>query len=198
MQNKLLKLLLKYDRRTSTNCLHHEMSILQLNDMHTVKVLSFVNECRSCRIPAIFFDYYKVRETRRELRNNRTLDIPWARTDLGQSRCDIEGARFWNMNFDTVKSLLHKKSFRKRITKYVVSKYIWLIRLHCVFSFIIYNFHSHWEYIYWTNVYLYHLQNVYFILAFPHEMFSPQCQFFAWIKRCCVPSVQSVARPLLL
>ena len=174
MQNKLLKLLLKYDRRTPTNFLHHVLSILQLNDMHMVKVLSFVNECRSGRIPDIFLDYYKVRETERELKNNRTLDIPWARTDLGQSRCDIKGARLWNMYFDTVNPLLNKKSFRKRITKYFVSKYIWLIRPHCVsLCFIIYNFHSHCEYMYWANVYLYHLQNVYFILPFPHEMYNP-------------------------
>ena len=137
MQNKLPKLLLKYDRRTPTNFLHHVMSILQLNDMHIVKVLSFVNECRSGRIPDIFLDYYKVRETRLELRNNRTLNIPWARTDLGLSRCDIKGARLWNMYFDTVNPLLRKKSFRKRITKYFVSKYIWLIHPHCVSSFII-------------------------------------------------------------
>ena len=40
MQNKLLKLVLKYDRRTPTIFLHHVLSILQLNDMHMVKVLS--------------------------------------------------------------------------------------------------------------------------------------------------------------
>ena len=84
-----------------------------------------------------FLDYYKDRETEHELRNNRTLDIPWARTVLGQSRCDIKGARLWNMYFDTVNPLLHRKSFRKHITKYFVSKYIWLIRHHCVSSFII-------------------------------------------------------------
>ena len=39
--------------------------------------------------------------------------------------------------FYSVNSLLYKKSFRKRITKYIVSKYIWLIRPHCVSSFII-------------------------------------------------------------
>ena len=83
MQNKLLELHLKYHRRTSTHFLHHVMLISQLNDMHIVKVLSFVNECRSGRIPNIFLDYYKVRETGLDLRNNRTLDIPWARNQSG-------------------------------------------------------------------------------------------------------------------
>ena len=128
---------MKYDRRTPTIFLHQILSILQLHDIHVVKVLSFVNECRSGRIPNIFLDYYQVRETEHELRNNRTLDILWANTDLGQSRCDIKGARLWNMYFDTVNPLLHRKSFRKRITKYFVSKYIWFISRHCVSSFII-------------------------------------------------------------
>ena len=124
-----------FDRRTPTNFLHHVMSILQLNDKHIVKVLSFVNECRSDKIPDIFLDYYKVRETGQEIRNNRKLDILWTRTDLGLTHRDIKGARLWNMNFDTVNPLLRKKSFRKSITKYFVSKYIWLIRPQCVSSF---------------------------------------------------------------
>ena len=117
MKTKLSKLLLKYDRCTPMNFLQHVMSILQLNDMHIDKVLSFVNECRSGRIPDILLDYYKVRETGLELRNHRT----WARIDLGLSRCDIKGARLWNMYFDTVNPLLHKKSCRNRITKYFIS-----------------------------------------------------------------------------
>ena len=64
--------------------------------------------------------------------------------------------------------------------------------------FIIYNFHSHWECMYWTNVYLYHLQNGYFILPFLHEMYTSKCKFFACMTICYVPSVQSVTRLLLL
>ena len=44
MQNKLLKLLLKWDRRTPTDLVHYHLSILKINDMHTAKILSFVNE----------------------------------------------------------------------------------------------------------------------------------------------------------
>ena len=49
MQNKLLKLLLKWDRRTPTDLVHQRLSILKIDDVHIAKVLSFVNECRSCR-----------------------------------------------------------------------------------------------------------------------------------------------------
>ena len=43
IQNKLLKLLLNFDRRTSTNELHHQLSLLKVVDIHNVNVLSFVN-----------------------------------------------------------------------------------------------------------------------------------------------------------
>ena len=71
------------------------VSILKIDDGHIVKVLSFVNECRSCRVPEMFVNYYKIRETGLNLRNRSSLDIPWARTDLGLSRCDTKGARLW-------------------------------------------------------------------------------------------------------
>ena len=161
-----------------------------------VKVLSFVNECRSGRNPDIFLDYYKVRETEHEPRNNRTLDIPWARTDLGQSRCDIKGARLWNMYFDTVNPLLHRKSFRKRITKYFVSKCIWLIWPHCVLSFIISTATE--------NICIEQM-----CICTIYKMYASYCHFLtrciihspnfsAWMTRCYVPSVQSVACLLLL
>ena len=54
MQNKLLKSLLKWDRRTPTDHVHYHLSILKINDMHTAKILSFVNEYRSGRVPDIF------------------------------------------------------------------------------------------------------------------------------------------------
>ena len=62
MQNKLLKLLLKLDYRTSTNLLHHNMTLLKIADFHTVNILSFVNECRAGRYSDIFKNYFTVLE----------------------------------------------------------------------------------------------------------------------------------------
>ena len=123
MQNKLLKLLLKWDRRTPTDLVHQRLSILKIDDVHIAKVLSFVNECRSCRVPEMFVNYYKTRETGLNLRNRSSLDIPWARTDLGLSRCDIKGARLWNNHLQTTSQLLYKKSFHKQISKFLTRKY---------------------------------------------------------------------------
>ena len=51
IQNKLLKLLLNFDHRMSTNEIHQQLSLLKVVDIHTVNVLSFVNECRCGRCP---------------------------------------------------------------------------------------------------------------------------------------------------
>ena len=49
----------------------------------------------------MFVNYYKIWETGFNLQNRRSLDIPWARTDMGLSRCDIKGARLWNQYLQT-------------------------------------------------------------------------------------------------
>ena len=123
MQNKLLHLLLKWDRRTPTDLVHQRLSILKIDDVHIAKVLSFVNECRSCRVPEMFVKYYKTREIGLNLRNRSSLDTPWARTDLGLSRCDIKGARLWNNHLQTTSQLLYEKSFHKQFSKFLTRKY---------------------------------------------------------------------------
>ena len=127
LQNKLLKLMLKLDRRTSTNQLHRNLSLLKVADIHTVSVLCFVNNCRAARCPETFCNYYQVRQTERELRNKDHLDVPWARTDMGLSSCNIKGARLWNENFPAVNPYLYKKCFKTRVTKYFIEKYVWWI-----------------------------------------------------------------------
>ena len=123
IQNKLLKLLLNFDRRMPTNELHQQLSLLKVVDIHTVNVLSFVNECRSGRCPTLFSSYYHVREAGYELRHNDRLHVPMARTDTGQSSCKIKGARLWNDKFNFVNPHLYKKSFRKTITKHFIETY---------------------------------------------------------------------------
>ena len=123
IQNKLLKLLLNFDRRTSTNELHQQLSLLKVVDIHNVNLLSFVNECRSGRCPTLFSNYYHVREAGYDLREKDRLHVPMARTDIGQSSCKIKGARLWNNKFNLVNQHLHKKGFRAIITKQFIETY---------------------------------------------------------------------------
>ena len=118
LQNKLLKLQLKLYWRTSTNQLHTDISLLKVSDIHTVGLLSFVNESTVGRCPELFLNYFKIRKSEYALRNTQRLDVPWARTELGSSRCDIKVAKLWNEYFATVNELLYKKCFRKRLTNH--------------------------------------------------------------------------------
>ena len=123
------KTIVKFDRRMSTNVLHQQLSLLKVVDIHTVNVLSFVNECRSGRCATLFSSYYHVREAGYELRQSDRLHVPMARTDIGQSSCKIIGARLSNNNFNLVNHHLYKKALErisrnallKLITKFVTS-----------------------------------------------------------------------------
>ena len=116
--------MLKLDRRTSTNQLHRDLSLLKVSDIHAVSLLCFVNKCRATRCPVTFCNYYQVRQTERELRNNDHLEVPWARTDIGLSSCNIKGARLWNENFEAVNSHLYKLCFKAKVTKHFIEKYL--------------------------------------------------------------------------
>ena len=91
MQNKLLKLLLILDYHTSTSLRHYNITLLKIADIHTVNILSFVNECRAGRNPDIFKKYFTVREATYDFRHKDRLFVPLARTELGFSQCAILG-----------------------------------------------------------------------------------------------------------
>ena len=114
LQNKFLKLMLKLNRRTSTNQLHRDLSLLKVSDIHTVSVLCFVNNSRASRCPETFCNYFQVRQTERELRNNDHLDVPWGRTVAGISSCYIKGVRLWTENFAIVNFYLYKNVLNQK------------------------------------------------------------------------------------
>ena len=172
IHNKLLKLLLHFDRRTSINELHQKVSLLKVVDIHNVNLLAFVIECRSGRCPTLFSNYYHVREAGYDLRQKERLHVPMARTDIGQSSCKIKGARLWNNKFNLVDQHLHKKPFGrlsqnnslKHINKFIISSSISVCMLcycHnviiCMCSMLyhktISKYETHW---YWTT----HIENV--------------------------------------
>ena len=112
LQNKLLKLMLKLNRRTFTNQLHRDLSLLKVSDIHAVSVMCFVSNCGVARCLETFCNYFQVRQTERELRNNDHLDVHWGRTETGISSFYIKGVRLWNENFAIVNSYLSKKCFK--------------------------------------------------------------------------------------
>ena len=170
IHNKLLKLLLHFDRRTSINELHQKLFLLKVVDIHNVNLLAFVIECRSG--PTLFSNYYHVREAGYDLRQKERLHVPMARTDIGQSSCKIKGARLWNNKFNLVNQHLHKKPFGrlsqnnslKHINKFIISSDISVCMLcYChnviirmcsmLYHKTISKYETHW---YWTT----HIENV--------------------------------------
>ena len=123
IQNKLIKLLLNFDCPTSTNELHHQLSLLKVSDIHNVNVLSFVNECRSGRCRALFSNYYHIREAGYNIRQKDRLHAPMARTDIGQSCCKIKGARLWSNAFNLVNQHLYKKTL-ERLSQNILLRHI--------------------------------------------------------------------------
>ena len=54
LQNKLMKMLLKLDRRTSTNYLHEMLNICKANDIYVCCLLIFVDDALCGRCPDVF------------------------------------------------------------------------------------------------------------------------------------------------
>ena len=112
-----IQLLLKWDRRTTTDLVHKQLSFLEIDDVHIAKFVSFVNECRSCRVPDVFVDHCKTWETWFNQWNRSNLDIPWDRTDLGLSHCDIKRARLWNQYLKTTNHYMIYNTYDKEATR---------------------------------------------------------------------------------
>ena len=185
IQNKLLKLLLNFDRRTSTNELHQQLSLLKVVDIRNVNLLSFVNECRSGRCPTLFSNYYHAREAGYDLRQKDHLHVSRARTDIGHSSCKIKGVRLWNNKLNLVNQHLHKKASGrlsqnnslKHINKFIISSNISVCMLcycHNVIIFMcsmlyhktISKYETHW---YWTT----HIENVMYSTHLGTMKYSP-------------------------
>ena len=78
IQNKLLKMVLKLDRLMPTNDLYRIIKILKIDDIHKCNTLGIVNEMVSDRCPAIFRNYFKIKENSYDLRTRDQLTIPLA------------------------------------------------------------------------------------------------------------------------
>ena len=122
-----LYVLRKLERRASTNQLHRDLSLLKVYGIDAISLLCFMNNCTTARCPKTFCNFYQVRQTERELRNDEYLGVPWARTEIGLSSCYIKGARLWDEHFEAVNSHAYKICFEAKVTKYFIDKYVWYL-----------------------------------------------------------------------
>ena len=96
MQNKLLKYVMRFDIRTGTNLLHTTLDIMKVEDIHKNNVLTFVNMCLMGKCPEIFNQYYRVKTTPYETRQQGSLDMPSHRIEYGARSVKVVGVKLWN------------------------------------------------------------------------------------------------------
>jgi hypothetical protein len=122
LQNKLLKLVLQYDRLTPTNILHKNFNILKLPDIRNAKLVCFVAKCLSNNCPPCFKNYYQLRNSHYNLRH-QLLNIKRTRTQLGSSSIQIHGAKLWNNLPVMVKDKYLQDNFKKITVKFYHNQY---------------------------------------------------------------------------
>ena len=123
LQNKLMKMLLKLDRRTSTNYLHKMLNICKVNDIYLCCLLNFVNDVLCGRCPDVFKNYFEFRRNVYDVRRKGQVKIPAARLPFGDKAVRIHGASFWNKLNTSVVPFRLKKCFKKKMKILLISKY---------------------------------------------------------------------------
>ena len=90
--NKLMKMLLKLDRRTLTNYLHKKLNICNINDIYVCCLINFINVVLYGRCPDIFKNYFEFRSYVYYVRRKEQVKIPAARLPFGGKAVRIHGA----------------------------------------------------------------------------------------------------------
>ena len=118
LQNKLLKVLTGKEMRYSTNVLHNDLHVLQVKDVFSQEIASFVNKYLNNKLPGIFEGYFRrFNEIHQYFTRGSTnsLIIPKYKTDIGKKTVKINGCTTWNDLSNEIKSIANQKSFRKAI-----------------------------------------------------------------------------------
>ena len=123
IQNQLLKLILKLNRRTPTNTLHRNMRIVKVSHIADSCVLGFVNDVRIGRCPEIFLDYYTLKRYSYDLRTKGQLKVPQTRLVHGDKSVKIKGALLWNRMDKGMLKHRFTKSFKKNLITHFISSY---------------------------------------------------------------------------
>lgn len=123
IQNKLLKLILGLQRRTSTNVLHKNLHLLKVQDIHKMKVLLFVNKCIQGNCPSVFANYFTYKTLPYNIRQ-RDLNVMRSRTNMGSLCISRYGAHLWNNLDDHIKQKHTQENFKKILIKHFLSHYI--------------------------------------------------------------------------
>ena len=115
MQNKLLKYVMRFHIRRGTNLLHTTVDIMKVEDIHKNNVLTFVNMCLMGKCPEIFNQFYRVKTTPYETRQEGSLDITSYRIEYGAR--PVKVVELWNILGKKLEKYKLKQCFRWKIRK---------------------------------------------------------------------------------
>ena len=111
------------DIRTGTSDLHTSLNIMKVEDIHKNNVLTFVEMCLMGKFPEIFDQYYQVKATPYETKQEGNLDIPSYRIEYGARSVKVVGAKLWNRLEKDLEKYKLKQCFKWKIRQSYISKY---------------------------------------------------------------------------
>ena len=125
IQNKLMKLLTRKDRRYSTDQLHLDLDILKVNDIHKLSTLNFVYKCISGDTIPNFVSYFTMRDSMHAHPTSLHHEInkPQVHTETGKLTTHYTGAKFWNDLSHEIKSSENIDIFKRNLKTSMKSKY---------------------------------------------------------------------------
>ena len=125
--NKLLRLLLKKDSTYSTNSLFKENRLLKIDDLHQFIILQYVH--KSFYSNDNTAECLKTKFRRRanlvtyNLRDDRLIDHPLARSVSESKGCFWYGASIWNKLPIDIRREYDLIKFKTKLKEYFLSKY---------------------------------------------------------------------------
>lgn len=111
IQNTLLKILFKKNRRYSTEVLYRETTVMNVRQLYTYSCLMYI------------FETGKQGVESRNTRSCSNITVPFYRTTLLQRFVFFDGPKIFNSLPPEIKNINNKAKYKKEITKYILSNY---------------------------------------------------------------------------
>ena len=134
MHNKLLKYVMTFYIRTGTN--HTTLESIKVEDIHKNNVLTFVNMCLIGKCPEIFNQYYRLKTTPYETRQEGSLNMPSHRIAYGARSVKVVGVKLWNGMEKDMENIDSNRTLNGKLKKSYISKYL---GDECFVKYVIHN-----------------------------------------------------------
>ena len=122
IQRKLIRLICKKDRRSSTSTLFHQLKILKLNDIFKLNTSIFVYKAIHNLIdsPINYTDRINIAYN---LRARPQLRVPAHTSAQSERFIHIRGARTWNELPNSIRDSNTIASFKRKLKKHCIETY---------------------------------------------------------------------------